>query len=389
MVNELVREFIVISATIIKYKMNTLLFYTLFLIILYRISAPLAIVFLLYIAFYIIPQQLASTNEHFADINVLTPMVESNKLVSVCEKFPSPSGGKLGSFVSSKLNWDNTREKTQEQEHVRKYLYGYITGGYDKAIESIFELLLSFYPLVELDSRPSVSEETNRSDILSKLKRYYEFLILPRLLLHRPYDYNQTQSSPYRIKIGPSTGVLLNDTIVYNKTELRRDTRFTIYQRIITDGNLCSSTDTISYNKKRDVDIKETDYKLCDPIRDVDILYKGDLFKTGNNISLNYYPNDTNVKYYDLMNIINTFSINTKENQLKMKNIKCNFIDGKYKSHIDDVLNLIWTIKQYLLDNKSDSSDTLYEEYCRIMFDVYTLANYRVHCARNKLRCDI
>jgi hypothetical protein len=104
---------------------------------------------------------------------------------------------------------------------------------------------------------------------------------------------------------------------------------------------------------------------------------------------LNYYPNDTNVKYYDLMNIINTFSINTKENQLKMKNIKCNFIDGKYKSHIDDVLNLVWTIKQYLLDNKSDSSDTLYEEYCRIMFDVYTLANYRVQCERNKLRCDI
>ncbi len=372
--------------------MNTLLFYTLFLLILYRISIPIAIIFLLYIAFYIIPRWNVDRDEQFvgtSNVNILTPTVDANKLVSVCEKFPSPSG-KLDTFVSSKLNWDNTRDKTPEQAHVRKYLYGYITGEYDKALESVFELLLSFYPLVPLqETRPSVSEETNRADILSKLKRYYEFMILPRMLLHRAYNYNQTQSSPYRIKIGPSTGILLNDTMVYNKAEIRKDKRFTIYQRIITDGNLCSSVDGTSYNKKRDADIKESEYKLCDPIRDVDVIYKGELFKTGNNISLNYYPNDSNVKYYDLTNIINTFSIDTKENRIKMKNIKCNFIDGSYKSHIDDVLNLVWTIKQYLLDNKSDPSDMLYEEYCRIMFDVYTLANYTIRGARENLSCNI
>jgi hypothetical protein len=81
-------------------------------------------------------------------------------------------------------------------------------------------------------------------------------------------------------------------------------------------------------------------------------------------------------------------TMDTETNHKKMKAIKCMFIEGKYSSYIDDVFNIVWTIRKYLYDSRIGAEDTLYEEYCRILFDIYTLSQYRFGNAKKRLKCD-
>lgn len=392
--------------------MNTILFYTVLLIILLRISVAAALLLYLYMLLYVIPSESrARRREHFAtqDPSYLTslpafgnsPQIGAELLIRNCNDISlrnSPTFDSFDSFVSSKLVWVNkgndSNDKTPEQAQIQKYLYGYITGTYDTAIESIYELLLSFYPLKNPTMNTSTpAEETRRSDIRAKCERFYRYLIFPRLLKHRSYKYDTTVEKPYQIKTGiraDPVGNKQDDAIYYRRRQdLRRDGHFTIYQRIITDSALSSSVYPVTFEIKKAEDIEPTDYRLCDPIRDVDTGYKGALFKDDANAGIGYHPKSDG-ELFDFMNrfVFTPVTTDTESNRKKMKAIKCMFIDGKYSSYIDDVLNLVWTIRKYLYDNRIGEEDDIYKEYCRILVDVYSLSEYRFGNARKRLNCD-
>ena len=378
--------------------MNRILFYTILLIILLQISLPVALLYFIYLTVYLIPSTIPHVEETFlvteqpdSERIMKLPMESVDTVVKLCANIPSRQGnGNFTSFVSSKLAWDNRMTKTAEQEQVHKYLYGYLIGQYDSAIESIFELLLSFYPL----NRANLSKtDTRPDDIQAKCERIYKYLLFPRLLCHRSYHYDTTTVKPYTIKVGIMSDPAGNkvDDALYLKTkgELRSHPKFTVYQRIITDTALCSSVNSVTLEMKPVDEIKPEEYKLCDPITDTVIAYKGKLFNEDGNRGIGYHPK-TDGELFDYMRrfVFQPATQDTEDNRKKMKSIKCMFLDKNYSQYIETVIDLVWTIKTYLYDNRVDENDNMYLEYCHILVDLYTLYDYKAGDSRVLLKCD-
>lgn len=347
-----------------------------------------------------------NTYEGFKTNTIVTATSES--LEKWCTEYKDKLVENVDTLLSEKLMILKTVSPLQmnaTRKHAEKYLYGYIAGRFDKKLETILQIMMSFYPSVES------SDETRKTDMAFKIRRFYKYLIYPRLLQHRAYKYNlnyitkqlpsgnylQETNVEYQINVNPvDTTNAANSVIAFmDKEKLQKDDRFTIYQRIISDPKLCYSYDD-TLVKRNSIDKEK--YLLCDPIQRTSDMetdteqYKGDLFRNDPAVASNVYDDATMYQYMTQEVLNKTFVPSNPDAQqiaagLKMKQFRCEYAKGQYYALLNEMIQLIWTIKQYLYENRIGVDDRLYTYYCAILLDIYTLRDSKQCGLEKALNC--
>ena len=384
----------------------------LLLIIASFVFMPFAIIIFAFMAFYTIPKfhsMRRQLNEGFFTNSTIVRSDNSGAMIQWCVSYKDDLVKDIDTLFSPQLMILKTVSPLQMKErhkHAEKYLYGYIAGRFDEKLETILQIMISFYP------QPTSDDTLRRNDMLFKIRRFYRYLIYPRLLQHRAYNYSlkyitkQTNaqgdfvretSVEYQINVNPADSTNnANSVIAYTSlTDLQKDPRFTIYQRIISDPNLCYSYDGTLVKRNN---ISSEKYLLCDPIQKTSNMetdtetYKGTVFKDDPALGANSYD-EVAMYQYLIQNVLNKTLVPDNPDAaqitegLRMKRFRCEYAKGQYYATLTEMIKLVWTIKQYLYENRLGDTDELYKYYCSILLDMYTLRDQKQCGLEKSLNC--
>jgi hypothetical protein len=374
------------------------------------VSLPIAMGLFLFMVFYTIPKfhRIRQVKEFFDTASTIVPAGNPDSMNKWCIEYKDKLVESIGSLLSEPLMILKTvspLQMTDTHKHVEKYLYGYVAGRFDEKLEIILQIMMSFYP-------PATSnDDLRKDDMRFKIQRFYRYLIYPRLLQHRAYTYSlnywtrqlsggnfsRETSVEYQININPTdTTNNTNNVVVFtNVADLRKDSRFTIYQRIISDPKLCYSYDE-TLVKRNDIPVEK--YLLCDPIQRASNMekdtetYKGELLKNDPAATANVYDEATMYQYLTVEVLNKTFVPDNPDaaqirEGLRMKRFRCEYAKGQYYALFNEMIQLIWTIKQYLYENRNGEDDTMYKYYCSILLDIYTLRDKKQCGLEKSLNC--